>query len=212
MQYLGIHPFVVKNTVTKFAEYANTATSIGSAIMGSFAGLTAQKAAQPSTPPTSPSAWSKWGPAAYAVGGAVLAGAYYARDDLTQGLTWATDHLAFVGKLWDEVGLEKRVEDLVDIEKEYGVTFRTSVLPSQFHLHCSLLALSLGCIPCYLQNHHNTWLPVLSSFYPSTRVGRRNILCLQTTRSLIMKSKATLGCFPCRRMMDIIRLDVCALI
>jgi hypothetical protein len=136
LQYLGIHPFVVKNTMTKFAEYTNAATTIGSALMGSFAGFTAQKAAQPKTqpktPPVSPSAWSKWAPAAYAVGGAVLAGAaaggaYYAREDLTQGLTWATDHLAFVGNLWDQAALEKRVEDLVDIEKEYGVVFRTSV-------------------------------------------------------------------------------------
>lgn len=133
MQYLGIHPFVVKNTVGKYAEYATAATSIGSAIMGSFAGFTAQKAAKPNTPSASPSsAWSKWAPAAYTVGGAVLAGAaaggvYYARDDLTQGLTWATDHLVFVGNLWDQAALEKRVEDLVDIEKEHGVIFRTLV-------------------------------------------------------------------------------------
>jgi hypothetical protein len=137
LQYLGIHPFVVKNTVTKVAEYANTATTIGSAIMGSFAGFTAQKASQPKSPPASPTVWSKWAPAAYAVGGAVLAGAaaggaYYAREDLTQGLNWATDHLVFVGNLWDQAVLEKRMEDLVDIEKEHGVIFRSSVLPFIF--------------------------------------------------------------------------------
>ena len=132
MQYLGINPFVVKNTVSKYAEYANAATTIGSALMGSFAGFTAQKAAKPNTS-ASPSAWGKWAaPAAYTVGGAVLAGAaaggvYYAREDLTQGLSWATDHLVFVGNLWDQAALEKRVDDLVDIEKEHGVIFRTSV-------------------------------------------------------------------------------------
>lgn len=102
--------------------------------MGSFAGFTAQKVAQPAAAqaPPSPSLWSKWAPAAYAVGGAVLAGAaaggaYYKREDLTQGLIWATDHLKYAGNLWDEAALAKRVEDLVDIEKEHGVVFRTSV-------------------------------------------------------------------------------------
>lgn len=134
-QYLGINPFVVKNTVTKVAEYANAATTLGSAIMGSFAGFTAQKAAQPATPtpaPAAQSAWSKWAPAAYAIGGAVLAGAaaggaYYKKDDLTQGFTWATDHMKYVGNLWDEATLEKRLTDLVEIENVHGVIFRTSV-------------------------------------------------------------------------------------
>ncbi|KAF9534708.1 hypothetical protein CPB83DRAFT_842800 [Crepidotus variabilis] len=136
--YLGINPFVVKNTVTKVAEYASAATTIGSAITGAFAGFTAQKAAQPATPaaPAAESLWSKWAPTAYAVGGAVLAGAaaggaYYKKDDLTQGFTWATDHMKYVGNLWDEATLEKRLVDLVEIEKEHGVTFRVlyTVLP-----------------------------------------------------------------------------------
>ena len=75
----------------------------------------------------------------YAVGGAILAGAvaggaYYKRDDLTQGLSWATDHMKYVGNLWDEETLNQRVEALVDIEKERGIIFRTLV-------HISLLSL-----------------------------------------------------------------------
>ncbi|KAF8914182.1 hypothetical protein CPB84DRAFT_1758632 [Gymnopilus junonius] len=137
--YYGIHPFVVKNSVTKAAQYANAATTIGTALLGSFAGFGVKKAAQqstqqrrsPSPPPqqSSKPSWSSWGGTA-AIGGAILAGAaagaaYYRRDDLTQGLTWATDHLKYVGNLWDVEGLEKRVEDLIDIEKEHGVVFRT---------------------------------------------------------------------------------------
>ncbi|KAJ3509253.1 hypothetical protein NLJ89_g5321 [Agrocybe chaxingu] len=132
--YYGLHPFVVKNGVTKVTEYANAATTIGSAVLGSFAAFGAKKATQPAPQPnatTNQSAWSRWaGPAAYAMGGALLAGAaaggaYYKKDELTQGLGWATDHLKYVGNLWDEPGLEKRVEGLVDIEKEHGVVFRT---------------------------------------------------------------------------------------
>ncbi|PPQ65935.1 hypothetical protein CVT26_010697 [Gymnopilus dilepis] len=143
--YYGIHPFVVKNSVTKAAQYANAATTIGSALLGSWAGLTAKKAAEQTAeeqqrrspspphspqPPANKSSWANWGGPAAAMGGALLAGAaagvaYYKRDDLTQGLTWATDHLKYVGNLWDIEGLEKRVEDLIDIEKEFGVVFRT---------------------------------------------------------------------------------------
>ncbi|KAF8165537.1 hypothetical protein B0H34DRAFT_649403 [Crassisporium funariophilum] len=139
--YYGLHPFVVKNSVTKYAEYANAATTVGSAILGSFAGFGAKKAAQASTsaaaPPAAQTGWGRWtGPAAYAVGGAILAGAaaggaYYKKDDLTQGLSWATDHLKYVGNLWDEAAMSQRVEALIDIEKEDGVIFRTlfTILP-----------------------------------------------------------------------------------
>lgn len=107
--------------------------TIGSALLGSFSAFGAKKATQPVSSPSQPpqSAWSKWaGPAAYAVGGAFLAGAaaggaYYKKDDLTQGLTWATDHMKYVGNLWDEAALDQRVEALIDIERDHGVIFRT---------------------------------------------------------------------------------------
>jgi len=142
--YYGIHPFVVKNSVTKAAQYANTATTVGSALLGTLAGFGAKKAAQPaarntrpSTPPpkASQSSWTSWAGTA-AVGGAILAGAaagvaYYKKDDLTQGFSWATDHLKYVGNLWDVESLDQRVEALIDIEREHGVVFRTlySILP-----------------------------------------------------------------------------------
>ena len=138
-QYFGIHPFVVKHSVTKATEYASAATTVGSALLGSLAGLGAQKATQTQTqksttpPPQAPrSGWGWAGPAIYAVGGAIVAGAvaggaYYKKDDLNQGLSWATDHMKYVGNLWDEEALNQRVEALIDIEKERGVTFRTLV-------------------------------------------------------------------------------------
>jgi hypothetical protein len=105
-------------------------------VFGAFAGLGAKKATTPASPPQSAvnnqapaSAWGKWAPAAYAVGGAILAGAaaggaYYKRDDLNVGLTWATDHMKYVGNLWDEEALKRRVDALIDVEEEEGVSFR----------------------------------------------------------------------------------------
>ncbi|KAG5648915.1 hypothetical protein DXG03_000264 [Asterophora parasitica] len=133
IQYFGIHPHVFKNGVTKAAEYASTAQSVGSAVFGAFAGFGASKATQATAPaPTAATSggWGKWaGPAAYAVGGAILAGAaagsaYYKREELGTGFTWATDHMKYVGNLWDVATLARRVEALINVEKEAGVTFR----------------------------------------------------------------------------------------
>ena len=66
--------------------------------------------------------------------GAVAGGAYYKKDDLTQGLSWATDHMKYVGNLWDEKASNQRVEALIDIEKKRGVIFRTLVIISSLSL------------------------------------------------------------------------------
>lgn len=57
--------------------------------------------------------------------------AYYKRDDLALGYGWATDHMKYIGNLWDENAMRKRVEDVIDVEQEIGVLFRTiyTVLP-----------------------------------------------------------------------------------
>lgn len=89
------------------------------------------KSSRPTTPPkTSQSAWSGWAGTA-AVGGALLAGAAagvaYYKDDLNLSVSWATDHLKYVGNLWDTESLDQRVEDLIDIERDHGVIFKTWV-------------------------------------------------------------------------------------
>lgn len=138
IQFLGINPAIVKHHATKLAEYTNTATTVGSAIFGSLAGLGAKKAtetqAAPSNASAPTSAWGKWAPAAYAIGGALLAGAaaggaYYKRDDLTQGYSWLMDHMKYVGNIWDEPGLRARVDALVGVQEKYGILFQKYVSP-----------------------------------------------------------------------------------
>ena len=136
----------MKNGVTKAAEHVNAASTIGSALFGSFAGFTAGKAATSPAPPNAAasssstqqaSGWAKWAaPTAYAIGGAILAGAaaggaYYARDHLNQSYSWLMDHMKYVGNLWDEASLEQRVEALCDIEEKNGVIFRKFVTLSR---------------------------------------------------------------------------------
>ena len=92
-QFLGIHPHVVKNGFTKAGEYANAATTVGSAILGSFAAFGATKKVA-ETPPSTPAqktggGWGSWAGPAFAIGGALVAGAvaggaYYNRDNLSQ--------------------------------------------------------------------------------------------------------------------------------
>ncbi|KAJ7904693.1 hypothetical protein B0H14DRAFT_2491463 [Mycena olivaceomarginata] len=147
--YLGLHPGVFKNSATKAVEYAQAARTVGTGLLGAFAGGFS-KAAAPPTPPA-PAAnkqatgWGKWaGTASYAVGGALLAGAaagasYYKRDDLGLGYSWATDHMKYVSHLWDGDALGRRVEFLVDAQEREGVQFRNfyTYLPPTPLLHSS---------------------------------------------------------------------------
>lgn len=64
------------------------------------------------------------------MGGALLAAgaagaAYYKREEIGVGYAWATDHMKYVGTLWDEATLKRRLEDLFQIEEKMGVMFRT---------------------------------------------------------------------------------------
>ncbi|KAI0368101.1 hypothetical protein BV20DRAFT_1045197 [Pilatotrama ljubarskyi] len=144
--YLGLHPFVFKNSATQAAGYVRSATSVlgGFKAWGSKNTTTTTTSApsgKPSIAPapapaaqktttTSTSVWQKWAPAAYAVGGALLAGAaagtaYYKRDDINVGYAWVTDHMRYVGNLWNQAELEQRLSKLLEIESQMGVLFHT---------------------------------------------------------------------------------------
>lgn len=125
----------MKNGATKAAEYANTATAVGSAIFGSFAGLGAKKVAEtraaPGSSASTPS-WGKWAPATFTIGGALLAGAaagaaYYKRDDLNHGYSWLMDHIKYAGNIWDEKALRQRADALVDAQEKHSVLFQKYV-------------------------------------------------------------------------------------
>lgn len=140
MKYLGLQPSVFKNSATQAASYVQSARSAFSTFQ-SFASksttatttASAPKAAitaPPMAAQTSTSAWQKWAPAAYAVGGALVAGAaagtaYWKREDIGAGYKWATDHMKYVGTLWDEGALHWRLERLLTIERHMGVLFQT---------------------------------------------------------------------------------------
>lgn len=88
----------------------------------------------------SASGWAKWAPAAYAVGGALLASAaagtaYYKKEELVTGVGVMTqsvgsgyiamlDHMKYVGSLWDEKAMWTRMESLARAEDDHGVIFR----------------------------------------------------------------------------------------
>lgn len=141
-QYLGLHPFVFKNSASKALGYVQTAQDVANAFRsfstssgGASATAKAPAAAISASPSTAAAAtagssWTKWAvPAAYGLGGLLLSGAaagaaYYKRDDLGMGYKWATDHMKYVGTLWEEEKLRKRLDDLLMIERDLGVAFR----------------------------------------------------------------------------------------
>lgn len=200
---------MVKNGFTRMAQYANTATTIGSTLLGSFAGFGAKKAAQ-STTPSAPAhgGWGRWaGPAAYAVGGALIAGAaaggaYYKKDELTQGFSWATDHMKYVGNLWDDAALEERINALVDIERDHGVVFRKLV--RTYLLHLTLTSLFVAFILFCLQIRQNFLRRGRSWCFQNTGAVQRIISYRQVMPSLQMKSTVIQECLVQVLMMGII--------
>ena len=83
-----------------------------------------------SIPASSPGRWGSWGSAAYAVGGALVAGAvagaaYYHRADIETGYGALTEHMQYVGALWEKDALAVRVRCLVEGEAKHGIVFRT---------------------------------------------------------------------------------------
>lgn len=142
-QYLGLHPQVFKHQVTKAAEVVQTTSTFVSdlikAINQNNQPTKADSAKRPVAallPPPEPATdaggfWQKWGTTALTVGGAVIAAgaaasaAYYKKEEIGTGYTWATDHMKYVGSLWNEEELNKRVKTLVDYDKNMGILFRT---------------------------------------------------------------------------------------
>ena len=133
------YPYVFKNSATKAMSYVQTARDIASSFSSfstSGSATTSTTSASRSTitaPPasaSSSSSWASWAiPAAVGLGGILVSGAaagaaYYKRKDIGEGYQWATDHMKYVGTLWNQKKLKERLENLITTEKNLKVTFR----------------------------------------------------------------------------------------
>jgi len=138
--YLGLHPHVFKNSATKAIGVAQSAHKAVTSAWNTYNAIGKPKAgglAQPAGLLTAPagnsttgSAWSRWAPAAaYAVGGALVAGAaagtaVYKRSEIQSGYTYFQDHMKYAGNLWDKTALQERVDNLLQAEQAHDVLFR----------------------------------------------------------------------------------------
>ncbi|KAL4081614.1 hypothetical protein V8B97DRAFT_1913612 [Scleroderma yunnanense] len=142
--YLALHPYVFKNSVTKAAEVASAARTIVSDVLYFFGknqnasptppnpSVLQITAAEESAGTTASTGWARWVPTAYAVGGAVAAGAaagaaYWRRDEITSGYKWAFDHMKYVGNLWDEAAMKNRLDNMMLAETRHGIVFKMRV-------------------------------------------------------------------------------------
>lgn len=151
MQYLGLHPFVFRNQAARATEYVQAAWSLwetfGTPTGSSTAATTSSAAASASAfaaasapaalPAPAPSLWQRFAaPAAYALGSAIVAGglgaAYARRTDIVDGAGWVQGHLRYVSHLWSEPEMRARLDGVLRVCDELGVSFRTYVsLPAQ---------------------------------------------------------------------------------
>jgi hypothetical protein len=140
--YLGISPGVVAHGAEGHYTAASAAmtqlSGLGTALWGANKAASPSRntnkppvAALPAPAPTKQQeagGWGKWGTIAAIAGGAAAvaaggAAAYMNRDQITQGLTWATSHLEFVGCLAKGAELQKRVQYMAKLNSELDVGF-----------------------------------------------------------------------------------------
>lgn len=128
--YLGISPGVVAHSAEGHYQTAATTISQVSALKTAlWGGATKAKAPVVAPAPAgTPSSWQKWGKVAMYAGaaGAVAAGgaaAWMNRDQLTEGWTWVSSHMEFVGCLARAEELKKRVGFMVQAHEELDVGY-----------------------------------------------------------------------------------------
>jgi hypothetical protein len=135
--FLGISPGVVAHGAEGHYQAASATISQLSGLGASIWGANqAASSANKSTAVAAPSqqagggggGWSKWGRVAVAAGavGAAAAGgaaAWMNREQITEGMSWVSSHLEFVGCLARKEELRKRVECMVKLSEELGLGY-----------------------------------------------------------------------------------------
>lgn len=138
--YLGIAPGVVAHGAEKHWNTANSAYTAYNNLAGAFGWGQKEGAASPvdasrrlpapnsTGDAASAPLWQRYGKVAMFAGaaGAIAAGgaaAYMKKDQISQGLTWATSHLEFVGSLARPEEMKKRLAAIVKLSEEHELGF-----------------------------------------------------------------------------------------
>ncbi|KAF1927800.1 uncharacterized protein M421DRAFT_175684 [Didymella exigua CBS 183.55] len=138
--FLGIAPGVVAHGAEKHWNTASSAYAAYSNVAGAFgwgSKDTPTAAVDPSrrlpAPTSSADAasaplWQRYGRVAMFAGaaGAIAAGgaaAYMKKDQISQGVTWATSHLEFVGSLARPEELKTRLASVIQLSRAHGLGF-----------------------------------------------------------------------------------------
>ena len=169
--FYGVHPGVFKNSVDKYSGYIKTAQEVGStlaplgAALGGMLGFGAatsnaqrDRSNNGRNAGSGASSWMWATGAAALAAGAAGAGIYANRNTLSQSYTWVSDHLDFVGNLWDSKNSEQRVKDIQELPQV------------SFHCYYTRLSKAKSRKP----GHDRTFIilpaeasPVAASFTPS---------------------------------------------
>ncbi|UZJ52358.1 hypothetical protein CBS101457_001678 [Exobasidium rhododendri] len=123
--YYGVNPNVFKNTANKYHGYYQTAMSIGThlapvgtAIASYWASTSTSNSKDTKRIEGGASGDKKksssWTSALLATGAVALAGGAAAGTYMGGGWDYLSDHFLFVSNLWDDKGMKKRLDDLIE--------------------------------------------------------------------------------------------------
>ncbi|KAJ4343609.1 hypothetical protein N0V87_000376 [Didymella glomerata] len=137
--YLGIAPGVVAHGAEKHWNTASSAYAAYNNLAGAFGWgqKDSPAAVEPSRRLPAPNStgdaasaplWQRYGKVAMFAGaaGAIAAGgaaAYMKKDQITQGLSWATSHLEFVGSLARPEEMKKRLASVISLSHDHSIGF-----------------------------------------------------------------------------------------
>lgn len=57
------------------------------------------------------------------MGAAAVGTAYYTREHFVNGWKFGYEHMTFVGNLWDGEAMERRLDGIEELRRDYGVVF-----------------------------------------------------------------------------------------
>lgn len=113
----AVHPYVFKHQLSTYHGYVDAALKVGAVLApigGSLASMLmpARHRETPTSSRLSAASWVGLGTAAATAVGTAAVAALSQKDPMYEAYRWISEHASFVQHLWDERGMQSRLQDV----------------------------------------------------------------------------------------------------